>query len=114
MNLKHCKDFPDSNCEIEGCKDVATKIIRTKLVCKNCYKILLRDNVYKFDNDIDITDSIEISKSCYKYKCTNKILTILKYDVEGNLNPKYCSEKCETRDKQLLDFYRQSVTDNNI
>lgn len=109
MKLRHCKGFPDSNCEIEGCKNVASKIIRTKLVCRNCYKILLRDNIYRFERDMDITESLEIHKSCYKYKCPKKIKTILKYDSEGNLLPKYCSERCELRDKEIDGAYKLNI-----
>lgn len=105
MITKHNKNFPDSKCEIEGCSELARRIIRTKLVCRNCYSILLRDNIRRFKKDLDITDSLEIHKSCYKYKCIKKIPTFLKY-VNGELMPKYCSKECEVKDKEIDEKYR--------
>ena len=109
METKHIKDFPDSNCEIQGCKEKASKIIRTKLVCGKCYRIILRDNILKFNKGEDITQDLTILKGCYRYRCLNKIPTILKYDENGELHPKYCSERCELKDKNTQDSYREHL-----
>lgn len=106
MHTRHNKEFPDSNCEIENCKNLATAIIRTKLVCGKCFKIILRDNTRRFKKDIDINDDLNIHKSCYKYKCIKRIPTILKYTLDGELLPKYCSKECEVKDKEISGAYK--------
>ena len=106
MKTKHNSNFPDSNCEIQGCKEVASKIIRTKLVCGKCYRIILRDNIRKFTKGEDITQDLTVYKGCYRYRCTNRLPAILKYDENGEFHPKYCSEKCELKDKQVDDRYK--------
>ena len=109
MKIRYNVEFPDSNCEIEGCKERASKIIRTKLVCGKCYRIILRDNILKFNKGEDITQDLTISKGCYRYRCLNRIPTVLKYDENGELHPKYCSERCELKDKQVAVKYRESL-----
>ena len=97
MKLRYNQTFPDSECEIEGCEEDAKKIIRTKLVCGKCYSIILRDNVWRFNEGLDITEDLEIQKACYKYRCRKKIKTTFKYDtVNGKkeLLPKFCSDRC--------------------
>ena len=100
-------------CEIEGCNKPATSIIRTKHVCSDCYSIILKDNIRLFDSDQEIPDSLLIHKNCYKYKCIKRIPTVLKY-VNGELLPKYCSEKCEQEDKEITEFYeKQGIIHNH-
>ncbi len=110
MITRHNKKFPDKKCEIENCGETASKIIRTKFTCGKCYDIILRDNYYKFNQGEDITKDLAIHKSCYKYKCTNKIATQMRYEIdeEGNkqLIPKYCSEECEIKDKKISGAYK--------
>lgn len=105
MKTKYCKNFPDLVCEIEGCKRLATAIIKTHFVCGNCFNILSRDNIRKFENNENITKDLNIEKSCYKYRCVKKIPTIFKYEKDGEFLPKYCSEECETRDKEISGEY---------
>ena len=112
MITRHNKDFPDSTCEIEGCKEIATQIIRTKLVCGKCYRIILRDNISKFTKGEDITHDLTVFKPCYRYRCTNKTPAVLKYDENSNFYPKYCSEKCEIEDKKVSDRYKEKSGDS--
>jgi len=105
VKLRYNENFPDSVCEIENCNEVATKIIRTKLVCGRCYSIILRDNIWMFNNDLEITEDLTIRKACYKYRCRNKITVQFKYDIvdgKKELLPKYCSDRCSRLDDDVV------------
>jgi len=104
MKLRYNQNFPDSVCEIEGCDEIAKRIIRTKLVCGRCYSILLRDNFLKFNNGIEITKDLNIQKSCYKYRCGTKMEVEFKYTIvngKKELLPKFCSENCKLLDDNI-------------
>ncbi len=105
MKLRYNQNFPDSVCEIEECEEDAKKIIRTKLVCGKCYSIILRDNFWRFNNDLEITKDLTIEKACYKFRCSKKITTAFKYDIvdgKKDLLPKYCSDRCKRKDEEVM------------
>jgi len=102
--------FKGLTCEIENCTEPASCMIRTKHVCGQCFSIILKDNILRFENDVDITDELLVHKNCYKYKCINKIPTVMKYTIingEKVLLPKYCSNDCEQKDIRTKEGYRQ-------
>lgn len=55
-----------SNIPCVICGEKSSGIIRTKETCKRCYSILKRDNIYRYDNDLEIPDSFDIFKYCFK------------------------------------------------
>lgn len=68
------------------CAEESTGIIRTKEACKKCYSILQRDNIYRYNNNLEIPDSFFIFKRCFK--CNKLFETEFK-----EIKPEYC-ENC--------------------
>ena len=92
------------NCDINT---LIERIIRTKLVCADCFEALRKDNWKLINSGKEIPNNLTIQKKCSSPSCRKKFLEEPKYTVvEVGRVPKtpFCSKECEeSYKKQLLD-----------
>ena len=75
------KELNETPCVI--CEEPSTGVIRTKDTCKKCFSIIQRDNIYRYNHDLEIVDNLIISKKCFE--CNKLFETEFK-----EIKPEYC------------------------
>ena len=87
-------------CDICGQKSKG--IVRGIYACNKHFSIFQRDNDYRHKHNIDITDSLDIFKPCFRNKCTKKTFVSFK-DIDKDI---FCSEDCEIKEEKGYKYYK--------
>jgi hypothetical protein len=83
-------------CEI--CQNEAGCIIRGKDVCKFCFGLFQKDNIYRNLHNVNIPNNFNILKKCKKHSCRNRVETEVIFKQEKQeiiILSSYCKE-CKT------------------
>lgn len=79
-------DFEGKVCEYCGLP--AISVIRTRYACGKCFSIIRRDNIYKWNHNIEITKNTTVRGKCSTFSCFRRV------DKQPNELTKIYCDKC--------------------